>query len=257
MATNRPTLAAFDKGETPTIACFNKARADLGVDFDKLIAALQAYVDRHVAPVWGTPARLIKTKGFVKKAWAIVLLDEADAPGALAYHELTPEGFPLSKVFVQTTLEHGTPVSVATSHELVEMLVDPAINMMSTGPDARTTYAYESADPVQTLSFNVKRIPMSNFVYPSYFEVFRKPRSTRFDHMKKVRRPFEIVPGGYQIIFKDGNWTQIFATPEQAKRLGVTEDSDHRAECRGKRLRRTLTGGLRRTGDRRASRRVA
>ena len=253
MATHRPTFAAFDKGETPTIACFNKATTDLGVDFDKLIAALQAYVDRHIAPVWGTPAKLIKTRGFVKNAWAIVLLDEADAEGALAYHELTPDGFPLSKVFVQTTLEHGMHVSVSASHELVEMLVDPAINLMSTGPEPDTMYAYESADAVQALSFNVKRIPMSDFVYPSYFEVFRKPRSTRFDHMNKVTRPFEILEGGYQIIFKDGQWTQTFATPAKSQRPGMEAEHDPRAESRGKRLRRTLS----REVKGRTSRRVA
>jgi hypothetical protein len=45
---------------------------------------------------------------------------------------------PLSKVFVKTTLADGELVSVSASHELVEMLVDPAINMMTTGPDAKT-----------------------------------------------------------------------------------------------------------------------
>ena len=45
----RPIHAAFDQGEIPTIACFNKATSDPGVDFDKLITVMQAYVDRHVA----------------------------------------------------------------------------------------------------------------------------------------------------------------------------------------------------------------
>jgi len=69
-------------------------------------------------------------------------------PGALAYHDLTPDGLPVSKVFVKTTLDNNDLVSVSASHELVEMLVDPAINMMTTGPDPKTMYAYESADPV-------------------------------------------------------------------------------------------------------------
>jgi len=33
--------AAFDQGQIPTIACINKATVSLGVDFDKLIAALE------------------------------------------------------------------------------------------------------------------------------------------------------------------------------------------------------------------------
>src|SRR6478672_5528369 len=104
--TTKPTLGAFGQGDIPTIACFNKATIALGVDFDDLIAAMQLYVDRHVAPVWGTPARLVKTKGFRKGAWALVFLENADSPGAEAYHDLTPDGLPESKVFVKSTLRN-------------------------------------------------------------------------------------------------------------------------------------------------------
>src|SRR5450755_541912 len=165
--TNEPVMGAFGEGGVPTIACFNKATTALGVDLDALIAAMQVYVEQYIVPVWGTPAKLIKTAGFQKGAWAMVFLDNADAPGALAYHDLTPDGLPQSKVFVKTTLANGDKVSVSASHELVEMLVDPAINMMATGPDRTLVYAYESADPVEELSFPVNDIPMSDFVYPS------------------------------------------------------------------------------------------
>jgi hypothetical protein len=40
-----------------------------------------------VVPVWGTPARLVQTKDLKKGARAVVFLDVADAPGALAYHQ--------------------------------------------------------------------------------------------------------------------------------------------------------------------------
>src|SRR5205823_6411454 len=152
MATSqRPIFGAFNQGEIPKIACFNKATIPLGVDFDALIAAMQEYVNKFVAPIWATPATLVKSTGFVKGAWAMVFLDDADQPGALAYHDLTPDGFPIAKVFVRTTLQNGDLVSVSASHELVEMLVDPAINLMTTGPDPAIIYAYESADPVEAL----------------------------------------------------------------------------------------------------------
>src|SRR5262245_47434325 len=89
---SKVTFGAFNQGITPTIACFNKAKTPLGVDFDKLIAAMQEYVNKHVAPVWGTPGRLVKTTNFVKDAWAMVFLDDADESDALAYHDLTPTG---------------------------------------------------------------------------------------------------------------------------------------------------------------------
>ena len=172
MRSSHPTLAASHHAAIPTIACFNRAKTPLGVRFDVLIRALQAYIDHHVAPIWGKTARLVKSTGFVQGHWAMAFLDDADAPGALAYHDLTPGGLPEAKVFVRTVLENGDLVSLAASHELVEMLVDPSINLLALGPDPRAAYAYESADPVESLSFAVHGLPMSDFVYPAYFETF-------------------------------------------------------------------------------------
>ena len=193
---------------------------------------MQSYVDHHVVPVWGTPARLIKSSDFVKGAWAMVFLDTADQPGALAYHDLTPDGLPISKVFVKTTLDDNQLVSVSASHELVEMLVDPAINMMTTGPDPKTMYAYESADPVEEVTFKVNGIDMSDFVHPAYFEVFRKAGSAKFDHENKVRKPFQILSGGYQIIFKNGKWSQIHGSKAKEKRFAKEDRRGHRSETR-------------------------
>jgi hypothetical protein len=147
---------------------------------------------------------------------------------------------PRARVFVKTTLDNGDLVSVSASHELVEMLVDPAINLMTTGPDQSTIYAYESADPVEALSFDVNGIQMSDFVYPSYFEDFRQPGSVQFDQMNQVNAPFQILQGGYQIIFKDGQWSQIFASRDEAKKKAFArEDRDgHRSEQRTERAKR-------------------
>jgi hypothetical protein len=202
------------------------------VDLDALIAAMQKYVTSFVAPVWGTPATLVKTTDFQAGAWAMVFLDDADQPGALAYHDLTPDGFPVSKVFVKTTLDAQQLVSVSASHELVEMLVDPAINMMTTGPDPQTIYAYESADPVEELDFQVNGIAMSDFVYPSYFESFRKPNSARFDYLNQVTEPFQILPGGYQIIFKNGQFSQVFGSEAKAESFAREDRRGHRSETR-------------------------
>jgi hypothetical protein len=238
MTTMKPVRGAFDKGQVPTIACFNQATTPLGVDFDHLIAAMQEYIDAHVAPVWATPAKLVKSKDFVPGAWAMVFLDDADQPGALAYHDLTPDGWPLSKVFVRTTIKNGDLVSVSASHELVEMLVDPAINMMTTGPDPKVMYAYESADPVEALTFDVRGIPMSDFVYPSYFEAFRKAGSTQFDRLDKIRKPFQILKGGYQIVFRSGTWSQVYGSVAKKAHFAKEDRRGHRSESRGEALQR-------------------
>jgi hypothetical protein len=232
MRRTSPIRAAFEKGQVPTIACFNKATVPLGTPLATLVSALQRFVDQHFAPVWGTPARLVPATGFQKTAWALVFLDDADAANALAYHELTPDGLPISKVFVRTIARAGDSVSVSASHELAEMLVDPAINLLSTGPDPKTTYAYETADPVEALSFKVDGIPMTDFVYPSYFEVFRRPRSTRFDHLNKVTRPFQILRGGYQIVFRNGTWSNLTGSRAKARAFAREDRRLHRSVVR-------------------------
>lgn len=237
--TPRPVLGSFNQGEKPTIACFNKADTPLGVDLDALIAAMQKYVDDYVAPVWGTPAKLVKSADFIAGAWAMVFLDNSDQADALAYHDLTPDGLPVSKVFVKSTLDDGDLVSVSASHELVEMLVDPAINLMSTGPDEKLVYAYESADPVEALSFPVSGIQMSDFVYPAYFETFHKPGSVQFDQMNKVTKPFQILKDGYQIILKGGKWKQIFGSAAKERAFKKENRNQHRSEQRGEPLVRS------------------
>jgi hypothetical protein len=228
----KPVLRGLHRGIVPTIAVFNKAATPLGFQLKDLIAAMQVYVDECVAPVWGTPAKLVHTRDFVKGAWAMVFLDSADQKDALAYHDLTPDGLPESKVFVKTTLDDRQSVSVAASHELVEMLVDPATNLMTTGPDPKTIYAYESADPVEALDFDVQGMRMSDFVYPSYFEAFHKARSVQFDYLNKVKKPFQILPGGYQIVFRHGKWTQVCGSVKKAKAFRKEDRRGHRSEQR-------------------------
>ena len=230
--TSRFITAAFDHGQVPTIAVINSATESLGVPLDKLVSALQTFLDKHFVPVWGTPARLVKSTKFLKNAWAIVFLDDADTADALGYHDLTDTGLPLSKVFVRTTVENGDKVSVTACHELAEMLVDPAINLCSTGPK-NVLYAYETADAVEQEEFLVNGVAMSDFVYPAWFEDFRKPNSAQFDHLNKVKRPFQILAGGYMPIFRNGKWTQIYGSESKFARFQKEDRTGHRSTYRG------------------------
>src|SRR5437762_8145612 len=73
---------------------------------------------------------------------------------------------------------------------------------------------------------------MSDFVSPSYFEVFRKPKSVKFDHLNKVTKPFQILKGGYQIIFKNGNESQVFGSAATERRIRNEDRRGHRSETR-------------------------
>ncbi len=225
----------------PTIVCFNRAKTAMGVDFDALVAAMQKFVDEHFAPVWGTPAKLVKSTGFVKGAWAMAFLENADDADTEGYHDVTPEGLPMSKVFVKTTLKLKDKVSVAASHELAEMLIDPAANLYSAGPKKKRLYDYEVADPVEDLFFEVDGIPMTNFVYPTYFEIFHKKGSTRFDHMGVLKSPFEVHQDGYQSYWVDGKAKTMWGSKPKKTRFQKEDRRGHRSSFRHEAKRKLST----------------
>ncbi len=231
MALKRPIMAAFDQGAVPTIACVNLSTMDLGVDFDSLVSALQSFTDDCFAPVWGAPAKLIKATNPVAGAWTIVFLDDADAPNALGYHDLTKNGLPLSKVFVKPTLRNHDKVSVTACHELAEMLIDPAINLWSDGPNG-TLYAYEMCDAVEEEEFVIDGVALSDFVYPSYFELFRKANSAQYDYLKKISQPFEVLRGGYSIVRDGTEIKQIFGSREKELKFSNEDRTEHRSQYR-------------------------
>jgi hypothetical protein len=231
----RFVTAQFDRGQKPVITVVNEAKTAWGVAQNALVAALQKYVDERFAPIWGVPATLASASAIKKGTWGLVFLDDADQADALGYHDLTPQGLPLGKVFVRTTISSKNLVSVTASHELAEMLADPAIDLAAEAPDG-TFYAYEVADPVEDETFQVAGIPLSNFAYPSWFEGFRKPRSDKFDEVGTCKKPFEIRPGGYMSIFKNGEWTEIFGSKRALARHQREDRRGRRPTRRGRPL---------------------
>jgi hypothetical protein len=228
----RHLMLPTDPGQVPTIACVNHATVPLGVDFERLIKALHKFNAEHYAPVWGTHANLVSAKEVTPGAWGLVFLDNTNVAKALGYHDLTAEGNPLGKIFVETALRGNHKVSVTACHELCEMLVDPATNLCATGPDGVIFYAYETADPVEEQEFLVDGIVMSNFVYPAWFQSDHHPHSTQFDLLGKLSRPFELAKGGYMPVMVKGEWTEIAGSPQKAKRLAKEDRRGRRIERR-------------------------
>ena len=57
--------------------------------------------------------------------------------------------------------------------------------------------------------------------------------------MDKVTKPFQILSGGYQIIFKNGKWSQVFGSEAKKKSFAHEDRRGHRSEQRAaKKLRR-------------------
>lgn len=190
------------------------------------VPALQRQVHDHFAPVWGIDADLtfVPTGSQpAKNSWWLSVLDNSDQAGALGYHDLTPQGLPLGKVFAGTDLQYGLEWTVTASHELLEMLADPDINLTAfnqTSDTAGTLYAYEVCDACEDDSqgYKIDDTLVSDFVYPSWFEFFWKAGATQFDYMKKITKPLELLEGGYIGAFdiaSGGGWHQITAQAEQ------------------------------------------
>jgi hypothetical protein len=227
------------QGGPVSIACINMATVDLGVPFDKLTAALQKCFDQHFLPIWGYPVTLYNTKVARPTDWQLVYFDNADTAGALGYHDLTKDGQPVSKIFVKTTLADKELVSVTACHELFEMTIDPIANLWAEAADG-TEYAYEMSDPVEEDTFLVDGIQMSNFVHPAWFEPFKHPPGTKYDHLGLLTAPFTKRKTGYVIVKKKGKVTEAFGSAAKAKRFAKEDRKGHRSEYRKPKKRAKL-----------------
>jgi hypothetical protein len=193
--------------QTPTIqiSVINESTVLADADVVPVMAALQKQVTNDFCPVWGADAELsILTKGAQPPAgnWWLVLLDDSDQANALGYHDLTTEGLPIGKVFAASDLKAGTSWTVTASHELLEMLGDPNINLtvfVQSSNTAGMLYAYEICDACEddSLGYQIDNVLLSDFVYPSWFESFRTEGSTQFDRMSKMQNPFQLLVNGY------------------------------------------------------------
>lgn len=212
-------------GEPTQIAVINASTVLTDSQVQAVVPALQTQVTRDFYPAWGVDARLTFLPHSTKPEagqWWLVVLDDSDQAGALGYHDLTNEGLPLGKVFAGSDLKFGSEWSVTASHELLEMLADPNINLtvfMQKDDSGGRLYAYEVCDACEAdyLAYKIGNTLLSDFVYPSWFEDFRKPESAQFDFSNHLTAPLQLAPGGYIGIFDvtSGNgWTQITAKKE-------------------------------------------
>lgn len=205
------------------VALINASTVVADSDVQEAMGALQTQVHRDFAPIWGIDADL----EFVPKdvdppsgAWWLVVLDDSDQAGALGYHDVTNQGLPLGKAFAKSDIDGGYIWTVTVSHELLEMLVDPGINLATfveqSSGGAGVLYAYEVCDACEAdqYGYKIDGITVSDFVCPSWFESFWAPGASQFDYQNQIQRPFELLPGGYigvYNVFAGAGWQQLTA----------------------------------------------
>jgi hypothetical protein len=211
----------------PRVAVVNESTLlDSAVSYN-FTKSLQLQVRSDFAPIWGIDATVVATPPSEVAAynWVLGIFDNSDQATALGYHDLTPQGKPVMKVFVKDSNDAGVPVSSVASHELLETLADAfieALDLEDNGDGTGILFAQEVCDPVQADLYTVLGNSMSNFVTPWWFGD-PLPAGLHFDFLQKLTAPFSLSAGGYlsfRNITKTGlqPWQQQFAD-ERARTL--------------------------------------
>ena len=235
-AASQPTQATLlvsqIKSVSYRVAVLNHSALVTDDEVKTAVAALQTQVHRDFAPAWGIDAELtFVDKGSEPAAgsWWLVIDDDSEYPGVLAYHTLTAEGLPQVKISVKHAVQAHWAWTMAASHDLMEMLANPMLNLtVFDAADNGTTgklYVREICDPVSSpeYTYKIDGVVVSNFVFPSWFESFRKKGSSQFDYGNFLKSPFELGKGAYMTVFdvKEGSgWRAVFSQekPKATKR---------------------------------------
>lgn len=210
------------------------------------VAALATQASRDFCPAWGIeiPSLTIIPvgTGVEKGTWELVFADNSNQAGALGYHETTNNGDPIGFCFAKDDLDYGTSWTVTASHELLEMLADPLIDLIGLGADAKgeaALRALEVCDAVEDDSngYLIAGITVSDFVLPEWFGL--GDGRAHYDWQQKTTAPGQLLAGGYIGEWgPTGEWTQVSAEKEAHAGQFLRAFSYSRLHRRGRRLTR-------------------
>jgi len=220
------------------IAVINESTAIADADVQNMIPAFSTQWNNDLNSVWGVgdATFTFNPKGTTPPtgSWWVVFLDNSDQANALAYHDLTNEGLPISKVFVQTIQADGASVSVGATHEICEMAVDPWLN--SAYQDLQGTFwAGEVCDPVEDpqYGYQINGVLVTDFVTPNWFG-HQHPVGD-IDLQKQAQSAFQVLTGGYAQKFDpQSGWQQVTGAKAARTRRGSKAAPGSRRERRAR-----------------------
>jgi hypothetical protein len=216
------------------IALTNISTVVTDADVKAAMVAMQRQISRDYFPIWGEDADLFflpKDQKISSGVSQMVIADDSDQAGALGYHELTANGDPIGYTFAKTDKDNGYNWCITLSHELVELMADPAINEVAEvdNPDGSIVfYAWEIADACEddqygyvVLDGNMAPLTLpdgtpivaSDFVTPHYFES-PAPPNVAFDVRGHIIASLQVLTGGYMSLLKvpgTAGWEQVTA----------------------------------------------
>ena len=186
----------------------------------KVLRAINRQIKEDFEPYWSMSAELrLEGRSVSKPSEAkhpdlrgdaiIYLWDKVSKKDPLGYHDLHFKGIPYSFVFVQIADQIGESWTVTLSHEALEIIADPEVNLWVEGPHPdypknpkkNVLYWYEVCDAVQGDTYTLDGIEVSNFVLPLYFTSGDEFEG-RNDFLGKIYagntlKSFSVNPAGY------------------------------------------------------------
>jgi hypothetical protein len=223
----------FDRFD-PWIAIRNDSTVVEDRELARVLPALQKQIDRDFAPEWGLRARLVLGQG-PKRSMKVILKDVSDEAGDLGYHFV--RGYPVTYVFVKDDIAALGEYTSTLSHEILEMIADPGVNLYALGfvrekgrKRKKAWVSYEVCDPVQDEIYRIDGVPVSDFVLPEWFEPEHADGKMKMDHRGVLRGPFQLARGGYADAMVGGRWKSVFGRTARRKKVR------HRKRVRSGRL---------------------
>lgn len=211
------------------------------------IRAINRQINEDFMPYWGIGATLRlegragkkpqpQTAADMRGDAILYLWDEVNVEDALGYHEANNRGIPFGFVFTELVRELKEDWTVTLSHEALELIGDPEVNLLVAGPHpakpGKTVFHwYEMCDAVQAEFYEIDGINVSNFLLPLYFtggeEVGGRNDFLGRSYQGKTLRSFGVNPGGYVGFFDpdtgDNETFMAHGDKVAAKRLAIKQ----------------------------------
>jgi hypothetical protein len=214
------------------IAVINESTAITSSAVKEMLPAFNSQWNNELNDAWGVGQAQFDffDKGVAPPAgsWWVVFLDNTTQADALAYHDLTDEGLPISLIFVKTILADNGSVSVGATHEICEMAVDPWLNT-ACQDDQGTFWACEVCDPVEDeqYGYEINGVLVTDFVTPNWFAPLHAKGD--IDYKKHAHVAFDVLSGGYAQKFDpQQGWVQITGAKAKGKKRAHAQRGSRR-----------------------------
>ena len=191
-------------------------------DVSKVSAAVQKQAARDLAPIWDIAATIDsfdRLEDVPAGYWPMIVMDDIGV-NAGGVHE-DKDGQPFALISASPDLDTW---SLTTSHEALEMLVDPFGNRLIAGdspnPDqGRVDFLVEVCDPCEAADFayTANGILVSDFYTPRYFDPVAAP-AVRYSYTGALTEPRQVLRGGYlswKEPVSDHWWQEIWFDSDQ------------------------------------------